>query len=122
MLPDSGIDPGRSRENPFMFGDTGIPLLLDALIARGAVPARLVLYAAGGARMIGQENGFEIGRRNYLSLRRVLWKAGLMLRGEAVGGTLARTVLLEVGTGKVWLQEAGASRIEISWCRQKGNH
>ena len=28
MLPDSGIDPERSRANPYMFADTGIPKLL----------------------------------------------------------------------------------------------
>ncbi len=29
---------------------------------------------------------FDIGKRNYLALRKMLWKAGILLAGEAVGG------------------------------------
>ena len=29
---------------------------------------------------------FDIGKRNYLALRKILWKAGILLTGEAVGG------------------------------------
>ena len=36
--------------------------------------------------MMDPESVFEIGKRNYLALRRILWKAGILLHGEAVGG------------------------------------
>ena len=110
MLPDSTIDRGRSRENPWMFADTGIPLMLERVCARGASKRRLTVRAAGGASMMDQENIFNIGRRNYLAMRKILWKAGVMVHGEAVGGVRSRTVRLEIGTGKFLIQEAGEVR------------
>ena len=110
MLPDSGIDGERGRENPWMFADTGIPMLLDRLCARGASKRRLTVRAAGGASMMDQENVFDIGRRNYLAMRKILWKAGVMVHGEAVGGIRSRTVRLEIGSGKFLIQEGGEVR------------
>jgi chemotaxis protein CheD len=110
MLPDSGIDRDRSRQNPWMFADTGIPMLLDRLCARGASKRRLTVRAAGGASMMDKENIFDIGRRNYLAMRKILWKAGVMVHGEAVGGVRSRTVRLEIGSGKFLIQEGGEVR------------
>jgi chemotaxis protein CheD len=105
MLPDSTTDPARSQKNPFMFADTGIPLLLEQLFARGAIKRRLIVNAVGGAQMLDDQNVFEIGKRNYLATRRILWKAGLLLHAEAVGGSQSRTLRLEIGTGRVWVIE-----------------
>jgi chemotaxis protein CheD len=110
MLPDSTIDPARGRANPCMFADTGIPLLLDQVCGRGASKRRLIVRAAGGAQMMDRENTFQIGKRNYQAMRRILWKAGVLLQGEAIGGTNSRTIRLEIGTGDLWLQEAGQER------------
>jgi len=113
MLPDSAIDPARGREKPFMFADTGVPLLLDRMCARGASRHCLIAHAVGGAQIMDEEDVFAIGRRNYLATRRILWKAGILLRGEAIGGARVRTMRLEIGTGRVWLDEGGA-RVELT--------
>ena len=110
MLPDSSIDRARAKANPWMFADTGIPLMLQQLYARGASKRRLVVRAVGGASMMDQENVFDIGRRNHLAMRKILWKAGVMVHAEAVGGVRSRTVRLEIGSGKCWIQEAGELR------------
>ncbi|MBZ5586317.1 MAG: chemotaxis protein CheD [Acidobacteriia bacterium] len=110
MLPDSSIDPARGRENPYRFADTGIPRLLEEAYGRGASRQRLVVAAAGAARIMDPENVFDIGRRNYMAMRRILWKAGLLLRAEAIGGAAFRTVRLEIATGRLWLQESGERR------------
>jgi chemotaxis protein CheD len=107
MLPDSAIDAARGREKPFMFADTGIPLLLHQAARLGASRRRLILLAAGGANMLETGAGLEIGKRNQEALRGALRKAGLRLHGEAVGGAKSRTMRLELGPGKLWLQEAG---------------
>ncbi len=57
-----------------------------------------------------QDCVFEIGKRNYLALRRVLWKAGVLLHGEAVGGMNSRTLRLDIGSGRLWFHEAGTER------------
>jgi chemotaxis protein CheD len=120
MLPDSGIDPARGRENPFMFADTGIPLLLEEVCRKGASKHRLMVHAAGGAQMMDRENVFEIGKRNYLAMRRVLWKKGMLVHAEAIGGVNSRTVRLQIGSGRVWLQESGQQRELVPATPKKG--
>jgi chemotaxis protein CheD len=107
MLPDSGIDPARGRDNPYMFADTGIPLLLERICGLGADKRRLAVYAIGGAQMMDRQGLFDIGRKNCLATRRILCEAGVRLTGEAVGGDIFRTVRLEIGSGRLWLQEGG---------------
>ena len=70
--------------------------------------------------MLDSEGVFEIGKRNYLAMRKILWKAGLLLHGEAVGGVNSRTVRLEIGSGKIWLQESGTQRELTLPAQQKG--
>jgi chemotaxis protein CheD len=120
MLPDSGIDPTRAKANPFMFADTGIPLLVERVCGRGAMKRRLVVRAAGGARMMDDENVFEIGKRNYLALRKILWKSGILLHAEAVGGVRSRTVRLDTSTGKMWLLEGGEQRELVAGAPRPG--
>jgi chemotaxis protein CheD len=110
MLPDSSLDPDRGREQPCMFADLAIPALLNTLLRRGAVKSRLVAHAAGGARMIGGDPLFEIGRRNHDALRRHLSAAGVVLCREVIGGSVSRNLRLDVGTGRVWLWEGGMRR------------
>lgn len=110
MLPDSTQFPGKAQENPCRFADTGIPLLLDRVSAQGASRRRLIVYMAGGSQMMDSEGVFEIGKRNCLAARRLLWKHGLLLAGEAVGGEDFRTVTLEIATGRFVMEEGGRHR------------
>jgi chemotaxis protein CheD len=112
MLPDSTIDPKGGKDNPCKFADTGIPLLIDEVCRRGASKRRLVVAAAGAAQMLDPQNLFDIGRRNYQAMRKLLWKAGLLLQAEAIGGDRSRTVRLEIGSGRFW-QESGGERKEL---------
>lgn len=64
------------------------------------------------------DNGvFNIGKRNYLAVRKILWKAGVLIHGEAVGGDSSRTVRLEVGSGKFWLRYGGQPEQEMPVAR-----
>ena len=120
MLPDSAIDPEKGRHNPFMFADTGIPRLIEMLTARGASKRRLVVHAFGGAQMMDDRKVFEIGKRNALAARKILWKVGILLSGETVGGERSRSVKLEIATGRVVVQEAGEQRQWNDAPRAKG--
>ena len=72
--------------------------------------------------MMDPQAVFDIGKRNYLALRKILWKAGILLAGEAVGGNNSRTIRLEIGSGRLWLQE-GAKQRELvpSFPQKEGN-
>ena len=89
--------------------------LMDAVARR-----RLVAHAAGGASIMDPQAIFDIGKRNYLALRKILWKAGILLAGEAVGGANARTVRLEIGSGRLWLQEGSGQKELVPSFPQKG--
>jgi chemotaxis protein CheD len=114
MLPESALDRDKAQRNPFMFADTGIPLLFRASFERGADRKRMVVQLAGGAQMMDEAGVFNIGKRNYLAAKKLLWKNGFMTRAEAVGGTVSRTVRLEVGSGRFWMRETGAGERELS--------
>jgi chemotaxis protein CheD len=113
MLPESSIDRSKAETRPFMFADTGIPMLFRSSFERGAEKRRLVVQVAGGAQMMQEHDAFNIGKRNYLAVRKILWKAGLLIHGEVVGGTVFRTVRLEIGSGKLWIREAGGDEREM---------
>ncbi|MBB5059139.1 chemotaxis protein CheD [Granulicella aggregans] len=101
MLPDSTMDKDRAAQKPFMFADTGIPLLFHTAYKAGARKERIQVTALGGAQILGTNDSFSIGKRNLMSMRKILWKAGVMLHHEEVGGTSPRTARLEVASGKI---------------------
>ena len=72
QLPDSKIDPDRAQKQPFMFADTGMNILVDKLKSIGANIKRMQIKIAGAAMETGPQ-GFDIGKRNHLALRKILW-------------------------------------------------
>jgi chemotaxis protein CheD len=113
MLPESAVDFKKAEQNPFMFADTGIPRLIEALRAAGGDGKRMVVRLTGGAQVLDSRGVFQIGKRNYLAARKILWKAGILVAAEAVGGEVSRTTRLEVGSGRLWVREGGATEREL---------
>lgn len=113
MLPESSLDPGRAVENPCMFADTGIPLLFHQCYSLGAQKHRLKVKVAGGGQVLGGQEHFQIGRRNYAALRRILFRNNVLIDQEDVGGCQARTLFLEIASGRVWVKTTGMEIIEL---------
>lgn len=109
MLPLSTIDPSKAAENPSMFVDTGVPRLFLSCYKAGAQKQRLIMKVAGGASVNSNtdEDHFQIGKRNFVMLRKLLWKNGVLLKAHDVGGTLSRTMMLDINTGDVSLKVKG---------------
>jgi chemotaxis protein CheD len=106
MLPASTINPQKAKDNPCMFVDTGVPALFAPMLAAGALKQRLTVTVAGGSAVRGGgTDRFEIGKRNYLMLKKILWQNEILIDAEDVGGECARTMYLEVGSGRVWLNQ-----------------
>jgi len=114
MLPESGPHRAKAEENPFMFADSGIPLLFHSAYDLGAEKRRLVVTVAGGAQIMDPNGTFNIGKRNHLAMRKIFWKAGVLVHAEDVGGSNSRTVRLEVGTGRVLMPGAGAKEQDLN--------
>jgi chemotaxis protein CheD len=109
MLPESILDRDKAQARPFVFADTGIPLLFQSAYQLGAMKSRMVVMAAGGAQMLNDNGTFNIGKRNQIAMRRIFWKAGVIVRREELGGNVSRTVSIEVATGRVWMRSPGVA-------------
>jgi len=102
LLPDSQINIERARVQPAAFADTGIPLLFQTAYGYGLDKKRAIVKLAGGAETAdGGGGSFMTGRRNALAARNLLWRNGVLIRAQDVGGGTARTVHLSVGDGRL---------------------
>ena len=105
QLPTAQGHDARAAKSPAMFGDRGIPLLLDALLAHGCRRERLVVRVFGGASMMNDDDMFKIGVKNARAAKRILWQSCMSIRNEDLGGEDSRTVSVEVATGRVVLKK-----------------
>jgi chemotaxis protein CheD len=111
MLPQSSINPEKAAVNPYMFVDSGLPAFFHRLYEAGGVKGRLVVKVAGGSNVQAlAEDRFAIGKRNHVLLRKIFWQNSILVAAEDVGGTRPRTMYLEIGTGRTWLNTAGQER------------
>lgn len=113
MLPEKPAQDPVTKGNVFRYADTGVPLLFRSIYELGGEKRRLVVRLAGGAAVVDDGGVFNIGRRNYAALKKLLWKAGVLVQGESVGGSVSRNVRLEVATGRLFIKEAGAPEREM---------
>ncbi len=111
LLPDARINPERAAAQPAAFADTGIPKLIEAAAAAGVDRKRARVKLVGGAEIVSIGNGaLNIGRRNALAAKQILWRAGVLVAGELLGGTDARTVMMRLSDGVLVVRVAGADR------------
>jgi chemotaxis protein CheD len=104
QLPTAQLSPERARQSPGTFADTGIPLLFEKMYALGCQKKGLVVKAAGGGNFHGDSGTFDIGKRNHTTMRKIFWKAQVLVAAEDVGGNRSRTVRLFLDTGQVTVQ------------------
>jgi chemotaxis protein CheD len=104
QLPTSTLSPERAKDSPGTFADTGIPLLFEKMYALGAKKQSIVVKVAGGGNFHGDNGTFDIGKRNYTMMRKIFWKAQVLIAAEDCGGSRSRTARLFVDTGQVTIQ------------------
>ncbi len=112
QLPASTLSPERARETPGIFADTGIPLLFERMYQLGAVKQGIVVKVAGGGNFHGDAGTFDIGKRNITMMRKIVWKAQVLVGAEDLGGSRSRTVRLFVDTGQVTVQ-SGSQVVQL---------
>ncbi|MFZ5570775.1 MAG: chemotaxis protein CheD [Thermodesulfobacteriota bacterium] len=111
MLPESELDPEKSRKNPFMFADTGIPALFKAAYQLGAKKQRMKVVAAGGSQVLDQNGFFNIGKRNHTAMRKIFFRNNVLVDHEDIGGTVNRTVRVCMATGEIHIKISGQGEI-----------
>ncbi len=113
MLPESSLDKDKARAKPYMFADSGIPRLFKSAYQLGAVKQRMKIYAAGGAEILDQKGFFNIGKRNYMALKKMFFKNNVMINKQNVGGNVNRTVRIEISTGDIFVKTSGSQEVKI---------
>ncbi|RPH41808.1 MAG: chemotaxis protein CheD [Desulfobulbaceae bacterium] len=107
-LPDSSIKPEKVATLPGYFVDTGIPALFEQMRRCGTKgPKGLIVKLAGGAQIMDQNNTFNIGKRNALAAKKILWGFGLAPVAEDLGDNFSRTVTLAADSGIMTLSSPG---------------
>ena len=113
MLPESSIDNDKAKRKPFMFADTGIPRLFKTAYKLGAKKPRIKIYVAGGAEILDQQGFFNIGKRNYMALKKMFFKNGVMINKQDVGGNINRTVRIDISTGDIFVKTSGSKEVKV---------
>jgi chemotaxis protein CheD len=107
QLPSGRMDSAKAAKNPMMFADTGMKYLVDKMLAMGVNKKRLKIKIAGGAQVMNDAKTFQIGKRNYAAIRQILWKNGMFIDAEDVGGKNARNLSLTLADGTVEVKSQG---------------
>lgn len=122
LLPNSSLDRTKAEANPYLFADSGIPLLFHRAYAQGARKERLITRVAGGSQMTITGGIWNVGEKNAQAARHILARAGVPIQSEAVGGKSARTVRLSVKTGEMSITEvSGNSKKTFLACMGAGH-
>ena len=108
-LPDSKINKEKAEKTPGYFADTGIKNLINEMKRKGMKGAgtKLIVKMVGGAKVMDANNTFNIGKRNIMAIRKILWKYGMGVRSEDVGGSISKTVSVDSDKGKVTIVAPG---------------
>ena len=108
-LPDSSINKAKATEKPGYFADTAIPALLKEMTKFGCHKRGkgMVVKLCGGANVMDTNDTFQIGKRNALAIKKVLWANGMGAVAEDLGGNFSRTVSISVTTGEITLSSPG---------------
>jgi chemotaxis protein CheD len=108
-LPDSCLAKEMVEKRPGYCADTGIAVLFQNLKRAGCLmtPPHFQVKLVGGAAICDPNGTFNIGKRNILAAKKILWANGLGPIAEEVGGTISRTVSIAVDTGQLTITTPG---------------
>lgn len=114
LLPDAKINAERARVQPGAFADTGIPLLFQTAYTLGLDKKRTIVTLAGGAELGERASApLQIGRRNALAAKNLLWRNGVLVKREEIGGNTVRTVYFSVQDGRVQIVDGCGAMKEL---------
>jgi chemotaxis protein CheD len=112
QMPSSLKSPDLARSDPGRFVDLGVEILFRQAEQLGANRKRLRVTVAGAANMSGATNPlFDIGQQNLTALRKALWRLGVLIAAEETGGTIPRTMHLDLVSGATTVLSGGDRRI-----------
>lgn len=115
MLPDSTLAK-TGMINEAKYADTGISVLIEQLLKKGAQRRHLKAKIAGGAQMFqfaSSNDLMRIGPRNVEAVKHELKKNGIPLIAEDVGGNNGRTIEFNPKTGVLQIRTVNRGIMEL---------
>jgi chemotaxis protein CheD len=106
MLPEKKSHSSNEKK----YADTAIPLLIEDMVKKGAISAKITAKIIGGARMFKvSENSImgEIGDNNINKVKEVLKNKNIKILAEDVGKDYGRTIDFYVKDGMVKIKSLG---------------
>lgn len=102
------------QQDGLKFADTAIPMLVDALIRKGADKERLIVTIVGGAEMLSS-NSKQLGTNNVSSAKETVNKLGLTIANEDIGKHFRRdlTVSLDNIGYKILIKKPGGTPVVL---------
>ena len=107
QLPNSQNCRQDMNFNPCMYADTGFDALIRRLTGMGAKKNRLRFKLAGGGCANGRKDFFQIGKKNCLEIRKVMWKNNIIPDGEYLESSNPLTMWLDMRDGRTYIREKG---------------
>lgn len=101
LLPSPALS--RQDSNAAKFPQTAIPHLVELMTKEGASARRMTGRLVGGASMfanLAAPGTIQMGERNVVACRQVLYSQSIPLVCEVVGGDYGRTVKLRASDGQ----------------------
>jgi len=116
MLPTVSSAAGGTL-NKGKFADSGIMLLLEAMLKNGARRSGLTAKLAGGASMFAagaaQSDLLKVGERNVAVCKDMLRKLNIPLLSSDVLGSHGRTIIFDPATGILHIKTVGKGERDI---------
>jgi chemotaxis protein CheD len=110
-LPTANVNVEQSIAKPGYYADTGIPKLLAEMDKiHGGKRGKLLVKLVGGANIMDPNNTFDIGKRNILGVKKILWENRLGVLVEDTGEDISRNIKVYVDSGKVIVNNLGKER------------
>ncbi|MFP5223651.1 MAG: chemotaxis protein CheD [Acidobacteriota bacterium] len=94
-------------KNPYMYVNVGVPLMIRSMVSLGCKKTSLVFRAAGCGRMLHIQNQFDTGAQNLAMLDSLFARNAVTLAGRDVGGSIPRTMALDMETGILTISSQG---------------
>ena len=95
---------GGHGDNLAKYADTAVPMLIEAVVKKGAIRNRLIIKLVGGSQMTaaaGLSDTFKIGARNLAEVIAALEREQMRPVAADTGGNMGRTVRMYLDTGKI---------------------
>ncbi len=113
VLPSSD---GKPEKTGGKYADTGVPLLLEMMLKRGAIKSRVIVKIAGGAQISkarGMGDAFKIGERHVEAVEAAFDANFMRIISSDTGGHHGRTLRFYLDTGITMVTTAGKEIQEI---------